>query len=56
MGSKLPSHGSKDIFADVVKASFEDLKNVRTLLRRATRTSSVIGFAAGYFLSLVILY
>ena len=37
-------------FADVVKASFED--NMLTLLRRATRssrTSSVIGFAAGYF-------
>ena len=34
-------------FADVVKASFED--NMLTLLRRATRSSSVIGFAAGYF-------
>ena len=27
-----------------------------TLLRRASRTSSVIGFAAGYFVRLVILY
>ena len=27
-----------------------------TLLRRASRTLSVIGFAAGYFLSLVTLY
>ena len=46
MGSKLPSHGSKDVFCS----------NVLPLLRRATRTSSVIEFAAGYFLILVILY
>ena len=33
--------------------------NMRTLLRRATRTSKTLGvivFSAGYFLSLVILY
>ena len=36
MGFKLQSHGSKDVLL--------------TLLRRASRTSSVIGFAAGYFL------
>ena len=41
-------------FADVVKASFEE--KMSTLLRRATRSSSVVGFAGGYFLRLVILY
>ena len=45
----------RTFFADVVKANFEYLRtlNVLTLLRRAvrtSRTSSAIGFAAGYFL------
>ena len=50
MGSKLLSHGSKDVFC-LRRAS--TTLNVFTLLRRPTRTSSVIGFAAGYFLHCV---
>ena len=50
MGSKLLSHGSKDIFLLTLLKRASRSLNVLTLLWRATRASSVIGFAAGYFL------
>ena len=56
MASKLLSHGSEDVFLlTLLRRAWRTL-NVLTLLRRATRTSrtsSVTGFAAGYFLRCV---